>query len=122
MDLANKWYGLSDQLSNANFSKDQAQVGAQGNYGTNTGLSALGFRGNQNAGSMERLGTGAALGQGSAGAALGQSKYNDLAKMYGQGMSQIEIPTLIGQEQASAQKNASNSSNVLGNFFHNLGL
>lgn len=122
MEMANKWYGLADQFAGANAMKDQAQIGAKGNYGLNTGLSALGFRGNNNSGSMERLAGANVASQGAAGTALGQSKYNKLAELYGQGMGQIELPTMIGQDQAAAQKNAQNQSNVIGNFFSNLGL
>lgn len=122
MEMANKWYGLSDQLAGATALNDRAQVGAKGNVGLNSGLSALGFRGNQNAGSMERLGGANVQSQGAAGVGLGQSKYNKLAELYGQGMSQIELPTLIGKDQAAAQKNAANESNFIGNFFNNLGL
>lgn len=118
--MTNKWYRLSGDMANAQANEQLGQINTKGNAQLNAGLSGLGFRGNNNYGSMERL-AGAGVGSAaSSGQAAGLSRYNNLAKMYGEGLSKIEIPTLIGQDQAAAQKNAQNDSNFIGNFFSNL--
>jgi hypothetical protein len=112
MDFTSKWYDLSDKIAGLQNTKDLGQVGSATNFGVNSGIGALGFRGNNNSGSMERLATQGAMGQAAGGLAAGQSKYNNLAQMYGEGLQKIELPTLQGRDMANAL-NAGRGSGLL---------
>lgn len=113
MDFRSKWYDLSNQIAGLQNQKDISQATMANNAGLLTGLGALGFRGNQNAGSMERLAGSTAATQGAAGLAAGQSKYNNLAQMYGKGLSEIELPMMQGKDMQNAL-NSGKSKGLLG--------
>ncbi len=118
--MASRWYDLSNKMANQQSQAELGSLAGKANAQLNTGLSGLGFRGNNNSGSMERLAASSAVGQGLGGQGAGLSRYNKLAELYGTGLGKIEIPTLIGQDQAAAQKNAQNDSNFIGNMFSNI--
>ena len=119
-DMTSKWYKLSDQVANLQGQKDMSAVTTNMNAGLNQGLSALGFRGNNNAGSMERLGAKSAMGMGKGGAGAAQSRYANLAEMYGQGLQKIELPTLQGKDMATAIRNGNAAGDPLSNLFNNI--
>lgn len=113
-DFRSKWYALADKVPTLQNQKDMDQVTASNNAGLAQGLGALGFRGNQNSGSMERLAAQAAGAQGAAGLAAGQSRYNDLAKLYSEGLQKIDIPTAQGADMQNALKAGQGKSGLFG--------
>jgi hypothetical protein len=106
-EASSKWQALSQNLAGVQRQKamDASAVGA--NAGMIGAMSALGERGNNVGGSMERLaGKGvSAYGQ---GAAMGAQGVNQtLAGNIAGGIQGIDLPMLQGQDLARTQKYAS---------------
>lgn len=120
-DFQSKWYALANKLPGQEAQAQYGQAMGQSNADISGGLSALGFRGNQNAGSMERLAGAGMQARGGIGTNATQSKYNKLAELYGQGLQQIDLPTMQGKDMAAGLKNAERQGDFLGNIFNNLG-
>lgn len=106
--LTNKWYGLADQQTGQLLQNQLDTQAKSANSGLATATGNLAQRGGLSAGSGERLQRAGMWDQLQAGADAAQKANMAKTSLYQQGIKDLELPIMQGQDMQRAQMDAAN--------------